>query len=325
MSCFEPVLAVALLASPDAGVRESPVKAAIEQLARAATQQADAQRKESEKQLEVLAKQVTQEERPAIDRLLKLNRSRLPLEKQVPELAAICVELLKLSQADFDSQRAALGAYLSMPRLAESAGLDPAPYRAEGMRLAKAMVADWPKEARAHGLLATALMDSNAAELEVMRELKQCSQLEPAAWCTDYLKRAVAELERPRCAGKSLVQPLTLTGARARSEGVETVYDEEPKPALSGAEIATVMVDDDGLLAIETTAEGSKHLEEVTARLIKGFDGAMVVKLGEKPLVSARVVQTITNGRLTVRAGKRLTLDELCKQVERPKAPAELR
>lgn len=76
MSCFEPVLAVALLASPDAGVRESPVKAAIEQLARAATQQADAQRKESEKQLEVLAKQVTPE-----DELCKqVERPKAPAE-----------------------------------------------------------------------------------------------------------------------------------------------------------------------------------------------------------------------------------------------------
>ncbi|MFT3839245.1 MAG: hypothetical protein QM723_19845 [Myxococcaceae bacterium] len=326
MSCFEPLLAVVLLAAPpDAGTRESPVKAALEQLARATQQQEDAQRRESDKQLEALAKQATPSERPTLERLLKLNRARLPLDKQVPELASICLELLDLAKGDFESQRAALGACLAMPRLAESARLDPAPYRAEALRRAKAMVAEWPTRARAHGLLASALIDSNAGDLEVMRSLKQCSKLEPTAWCTEYLTRAITEYERPRCAGKSLVQPLTLTGARARSEGVETFYDEEPKPSIAGAEIATVMVDDDGLLAIETTAEGRKHLEEVTARLIKGFDGAMVLKLGDKPLVSARVVQTITNGRIALRAGKRLTLDELCKQAEHPKVPDELR
>ena len=76
MSCFEPLLAVALLASPDAGVRESPVKAAIEQLARAATQQADAQRKESEKQLEVINIMQTQSDSMArlVQHLLDVSR-----------------------------------------------------------------------------------------------------------------------------------------------------------------------------------------------------------------------------------------------------------
>jgi hypothetical protein len=324
MSFSEPLLILLLTASPDAGAPPT-VKDLLEQYSREMNAQAESDRNDAEKKLDELTKRATTAEKPLMERMSKLVHARPPLEKQVPELAAITLELLKLSKGDFDSERAALGSYLSMGRLAESAKLDPAPYRAEGLKQAQALVKEWPDKSRSHSLLATALMDCKAAPEEVMRELKRCSVLEPESWCSTSLKGMVIDYERPYCAAKNLVAPLTLTGAKARSEGAETFYDEEPRPALTGNEIASVMVDGDGVLSLQTTDDGTRHLREVTARLLQGFDGAMVIKLGDKPLVSARVSGEITNGSLSARAGKKLTLDELCKHVEHPKVPAELR
>jgi hypothetical protein len=277
------------------------------------------------------------EERELLDRMLRFVASDEPLDKKTwPEWVQLNRDLLKLSRGDWEAERAAVGAFSSLGSLAQTLSLDPEPYRRESVLVARDLVTRWPAQGRAHGLLASALLQSGAENLAVLPELKRCVQLDATAdWCKRLHASLVDAAERPRCSGKQLTQTLTSTAAHDWQKGqTGTVIESygmkllvEEHPFLFNEDYALIAVDQDGNLDIEVTQPAMKRLETETTRLVRQ-SGTVVMRLGDEVILSAHVNEPIANGRLHITHGAKgppFVLDKLCRSVDRPSLPAALK
>lgn len=222
------------------------------------------------------------------------------------------------------------GAFLVLPSLARSAGLDTKPLRREALTVTRDLVERFPGQGAAHDLRATALSEARASSRAVLDELEQCARLEPQAPCARSAADVRATLERPRCSGSALKAELLVTGAqqewmRAPGAAKGTWTDvREKEPFLRSADFSSVSVDAQGNLLLEVTEAAKARLEKETRRLVGTPAGAVVLTLGSEVLLSARVQEPIAEGRIQVSRGldkAPFRIESLCKTVERPTVP----
>ncbi len=329
---FLALVAVVLAGSPDGGASpvRTPLPSLLEDVLRAQRETRKERRTEELAALRSATAKATGAERPLLERMTRLLEQDEPLPNQVPELADILRSMSRLVRGRFDEERAVVGAFLSLPSLARSARLDPEPLRREGLAMTQDLVERFPAEGRAHGLRASAMMEARADAKAVLVELQRCAQLEPSAWCSRSAADLKATLERPRCSGSALKAELLATGAQqewTRTPGAtkgQWTDVRENEPFLRSADFSSISVDADGNLALEVTEAAKARLEKETRRLVGTAAGAVVLTLGGEVLLSARVQEPITEGRIRVSRGldrPPFRIEDLCKTVERPTVP----
>jgi hypothetical protein len=319
---LELLAALFIASAADAGApaQRADVRSLFNEFVRAQDEASKEQRLAQIAALKTAAASASGDERKLIDRMTRLLEKDEPLEKVVPEFADIVRATAKLARGRFDDERVAAGAYLSLPATARNAGLDPEPLRREAMAFIRDLVARYPNEGSAHGLLASALMEAKADSKLVLVELKRCSELDGKSSCTEQYSRLLAEFERPRCRGTALKKLLTARGAHDDAANGQK-YSVEANPFLRAEDFASVSVDEEGNLALEVTTSARARLAQETRRLL---GKTVVLMLGDEVLLAARVQEPISDGRVRVTQGQGkppFKLEELCRTVEHPAAP----
>ena len=302
--------ALLVAANVDAGTPRFDVKKALEAVFRSQNEASQQQKNEQVAALEKAAASASGDERALLNRMIVLMKKDQQIEKAVPELAEIVRALAKLTRGDFEGEMATAGAFYALPMLARTAGLDPEPLRVEALAFIRDVVARYASQARAHGLLGSALLETKADPKLALVEFKRCSELDPKAWCANQYTKLLAEQSRPRCTGASLRKPLTASGAHEAPTQVKgaTVsangqqYTVEAEPFLHTEDFASVSVDDDGGLALEVTPVAKARLEKETRRLVGS--GSVMFRMGEEVLLVAHVMEPISEGRVRVSQGK---------------------
>lgn len=287
----------------------------------------EAERTELLNKMKTLAATTPPEQRQLVNELVQLVQANVRLDKSVPKLAEI---LRSLARGNFEDERAVAAAYLTLPTLARSARLDLAPYRTEARAVARDLVTRYPGEGRAHALLASVLLEANAARPEVLTELRRCVQLDGGAWCDGQRAALIADYQKPRCTGAQLSAPLRTFAAsewnpsRPKGRNIEANNEKlvlDPTPMLQGNDYSEISVDGDGNLALEIEPVAARRLAETTARL--SGSGRVVLMLGDQVLLAATVVEPITNGRIRVTHGRNppFAIEALCRTITRPQVP----
>lgn len=191
--------------------------------------------------------------------------------------------------------------------------------------------ARYPKESLAHGWLAFVLAEERADAKLILGALKRCVDLNPHAKCAQTYADTAAEYQRPRCTGAALIKPLTASAAREKPGAPLAAngrtYAVDPEPFLRSTDFTEVTVDDDGNLSLATSPAATTRLADETGALIK-TGSSVVLKLGDDVLLVAQLRERITTGQLRVTRGQgkpAFELEKLCRSVERPQVPAELK
>jgi hypothetical protein len=328
------VVTMAVAAVPDAGAARVDVKRIFDDLfARDRAEMAAARAKEVEA-LRAAMKDALPADRPLYELTLKLMQSDEPPEKLFPELLALLRQITPRARGDWETERAIGRAWLSMPTTCRAMGMDPAPVQREAMAYLRDVVTRYPQQGRAHGLLASALLESGAEPKEALPELKRCAELDPEAWCKGMHAKIIEELERPRCSGATMTRPLTAWRAKEWSAGATGRVVEqngqklvlEGEPFLRAADFSSVAMDGEGNLALELGASATQRFSDETGRL-GSVGGWMALLLGDEVLLAARVMERIPKGKISVWMGnkKGVTLESLCGRLERPKVSESLK
>lgn len=319
------------LAAGDAGVA-SPLQPLLGQLMEARLAASAERRAEFVAAVKAAKEHATPEEQAFLERLVRLMDLEPDPKTTFQALVSLTREALLLERGDFAAERSLTATFLSFPFSARSFSLDPAPLTQEAVSHARALVKRWPREASAHGVLASALELEPAPPKDVLAALERCVALDGAraTKCGERRDRLIAELERPRCSGAALSAPLTFSGAQEAwklapgtpltVDGVELTV--EPKPFLDGAQLAALSVDDEGNLRLEATKAGAIELAQHTRRLRDTRAGYVVVRLGDEVLMAPRLMDAIEGGQVRITRGRDrapFSLEALCKTVERPR------
>lgn len=319
-------LLLSLVLAADGGTPRLDVKALVSEALQGGAQ---AQRIA---ELKALSAKTNPTERALLRRVLTLLESKEPFEKVMPQYLPLLKDATVYAKGSLPEELALAGAYGSLPMTARSLRLDPAPYRAAALAYAKDLVARYPKEGRAHGVLASALLEAEPDSELARAELKTCATLDRSSWCVAQYERFLADLERPRCNGATLQKPLTVWGATETGpktqgalsiNGVTLVVEE--KPILESSAFSFVGVDPDGSLSLETTKADAVTLARETRRLLRKY---FVLKLGDDVLLAGMLQSEIAGGRLRVTPGQGkppFKLEALCATIERPKVPEAMR
>lgn len=315
-----------LVAAADAGapVPRVDVERIFNEFVRAQNEASQEKRRAQLSAFKTAAASASGDERKLIERMIRVLEKDGPLERIVPEFADIVRAAAKLGRGRFDDEHSAARAFLSLPHLAQKAGLDPEPLRREAMAFIRELVARYPNEGRAHGLLAAAMMEAKAESKLVLPALKRCSELDRTSWCTEQYAKLLADGERPRCRGTALKKPLTARGAYEEWEkqpGATMTangqkYSVEANPFLRTEDFAWVSVDGEGNLSLEVTMAARARLEQETRRLL---GKTVALMLGDEVLLAARVQSPTSEGQITITPGKGkapFKLEELCRAVE---------
>jgi hypothetical protein len=319
-------LILALVLMADGGTPRLDVKALVGEAMQGA------QEEQRIAELKALAAKANPTERALLTRIIKLVESKEPFEKVMPQYLPLLKDATAYARGSLPEELALAGAYGSLPMTARSMRLDPAPYRAAALAYAKDLVARYPKEGRAHGVLASALLEAELDSELAREELKTCATLDRSSWCVAQYRQILADLERPRCSGATLQKPLTVWGATETSPKTQGALSingmtlaVEAKPILESSAFSLVRVDPDGSLSLETTKADAVTLARETKRLLGKY---FVLKLGDDVLLAGMLQSEIAEGRLRVTPGQGkppFKLEALCATIERPKVPEAMR
>jgi hypothetical protein len=261
------------------------------------------------------------DDRKLIDNLIAAVGKLQPGARLTPALAKEViepyVELMRRWAAgaprDFDVQWRVASHIHSLGLQAEAAGHPHPELQADGLARARRILAGWPKEPKAHALVAN-MVDDMPTQL---REFAACRELDPnEPLCRDSLDRLIAYLQQPRCEGGQ-IRRLTLHAAK------ETGYEQprkltlEPAPLANGdvKQVAQSLADPNSCEATMTPA-GTKRLSALTKKVSErnGWT-VMVIEGVQQP---PQKTSWIENGRTN-------TPCQLCKTMARPPLPPELR
>ncbi len=228
-------------------------------------------------------------------------------------------------------------AFCAVPSLARSFQVDPAPFAAESISRAEKLVAEFPNEGRAFGVLAVARGLSGADELEQLRLYDACLARAPAdADCEEGRAVVSASYEEPRCDGRGVRRGLALhaagvgdaRGRVVRIQGETFTLDDGP-PVLVAEDFVDIRRAEEfelPSLHARTTPAAATKLRDATAALAGREDRAMVLVVDDDVLLAARVNEEITGGVVAITSGSApLALSRVCATIERPRLPDELR
>jgi hypothetical protein len=266
--------------------------------------------------------QLTPKQRKLVDRLLaivaKAERGERLTGADFPELANLYAELWRSWAAgaprDFEVQWRATSHIHFLGVMAAGGGFSRPDLLKEGAERARRVLATWPNEAKAHGLVAS-VSDDLPTQL---REFARCRELDPNdEFCRERLTHLIKVQQMERCRGDQL-RPFALHAV------AETGYDQPQRPTLepgpiTNADIAEVYKEEDGFsreCAFETTPEGTKRLSALTKKV--SDRNGWTVKVIDGARQPAQMTHWIKEGRTQVPCN-------VCKTMTRPPLPPELR
>src|SRR4051812_25574864 len=123
--------------SPSGDEARRVVKGAIEELFQRQDQITAERRAALLVEMRSLEPTISPDLRPILERLIRFHEAAEPLQRSFPQFVNIVRDLIKMSRGRFDEERAAIGAFLALPSLAQGAGDDPETYRKEALELAR--------------------------------------------------------------------------------------------------------------------------------------------------------------------------------------------
>lgn len=280
-------------------------------------------------------------EKPLYDRLIatltKVQASPGDEAAMIANIASILRDLADLYPRDFQVQLVIVSTFVSMPATADMLGVDPTPYASEGLTRAKKLIATFPSEGRAWEAYASALTD----EREIILTLKKCVQVEPTnANCRDRHAQMLAGIAKPQCSTKDVAPTFGAFEARPVVPGVtpssgattkwqSAIYALGPRPIFAASDVAVISrnTSEERVLDIVLTEGGAKKLAAESTRLSKD-EGRIAIMVGDTPLTVAHIVAPLTNGLIRMTTGTEPAEAmhyKLCKKVQTPKVPADLR
>jgi hypothetical protein len=261
------------------------------------------------------------DDRKLIDSLIaavgKLQTGARSTPTDVTAVIEPYVELMRRWAAgaprDFEVQWRVASHIHSLGLQAEAAGHQHPELQADGLARARRIVDGWPKEAKAHALVAS-MVDDVPTQI---REFARCRELDPnEAFCRDNLNRLIEYTQQPRCEGGQ-IRRLALHAA------TETGYDKPQKPTLEQAPIVNSDVkqlarstSDPNGCEVTLTVAGTKRLSALTKKVAdrNGWTVMVIEGVPQPPQKTSWIDKGRTNFPC-----------QLCKTMSRPPLPPELR
>ena len=228
-------------------------------------------------------------------------------------------------------------AFCAVPSLARSFDVDATALDAEMVARAEKLVADFPNEGRAYGVLAFARGLTGADELAQLRLYGACLARAPEdEGCRRGRDAVVASFEQPRCDGRGARPALALHVARVgRGAGRVVRYGDDDytlaavPPVLVAADFTDLRAsrpDEYPTIYASTTTAASEKLRAATADAAARDDAAMVLLVGDDVVYAGRVREQIRGGSVAMTSLREpMELTRVCATIERPRVPDELR
>lgn len=267
--------------------------------------------------------------------LRKPNPTGAELEAGLKGLLELLRGLAALHPNDVDVQ-VVLAASLSMVGTSvRNLGLDGTTYRAESLRLSRALVTRFPRSAKAHAQLGhTLALQTSDHGLDAMKHYARCLELEPtSARCRETLQALATDHRRPRCAGRDIESTVVLQQASVRpSPGAQKTTTRDGqllflvgRPLFGASDIAYV-IDHSCGAAIVLSPAATKRFATATESLARQPGAQVALVVGGKVLTAPRLLEAIPGGRLVVCTGedRAPVLGQLCTRTSRPQLPPEL-